>query len=79
VSNTQAPSKDLSIQAYLPSIRTFEDFRAPVLIKDGEIGGDWLPPTRVYIASDVDTELVRLREQIRVLQLRDDYVTGCLV
>lgn len=75
----QAPTKDLSMQAYLPSIRTFEGCRAPVLIKDGEIGGDWLPPTRVYIAHDVDKELTRLREQIRTLQLRDDYVTGCLV
>jgi len=57
----------------------FEGCRAPVLIKDGEIGGDWLPPTRVYIADDVDKELLRLREQIRTLQFRDDYVTGYLV
>lgn len=75
----QVPTKDLSMQAYLPSIRTFEDFRAPVLIKVDEIGGDWLPPTRVYLAHDVDKELTRLREQIRTLRLRDDYVTGCLV
>lgn len=70
---------DMLMQAYLPSARTIGGHKAPVLIKAGEIGGDYLPPTRVYLASDVDKELARLREQIRVLQLRDDYVTSCLV
>jgi hypothetical protein len=75
----QGTTKDLSMQAYLPSQRMLGKLKAPVLIKAGELGGDWLPPMRVYLASDVDKELARLREQIRVLQLRDDYVTGCLV
>jgi hypothetical protein len=75
----QGTTKDLSMQAYLPSTRTIGGSKAPVLIKLGQIGGDYLPPVRVYLASDVDKELERLREQIRVLQLRDDYVTGCLV
>jgi hypothetical protein len=75
----QAPTKDLSMQVYLPSTRELSGYHMPVLIKHGEIGGDWLPPARVYLAHDVDKELARLREQIRVLQLRDDYVTGCLV
>lgn len=75
----QAPTKDQSMQAYLPSQRLLGKLKAPVLIKAGELGGDWLPPMRVYLAIDVDKELARLREQVRVLQQRDDYVTGCLV
>lgn len=75
----QLPEVDMLLQAYLPSTRTIGGSKAPVLIKVGQLGGNYLPPVRVYLASDVDKELARLREQIRVLQLRDDYVTACLV
>lgn len=71
---------------YVPSTRDLPNFkRAPVLAK-ADLSGEWIPPMQVYIAQDVDKELERLRadnqrlrEANRMLQRRDDYVSGCLV
>lgn len=74
------------MQKYLLSMRKFKGVRAPVLIKSGEIGGDWLAPVEVYIARDVDEKIAKLEAEVdrlfqsnRQLQARDDYVTACLI
>lgn len=67
------------MKTYVPSVRNIPGLgRAPVLA-DANLNGEWVPPTRIYLADDVDKEMERLREKVRVLQLRDDYVSGCLV
>jgi hypothetical protein len=74
------------MKRYLPSVRDIPGLkRAPVLV-ESPLSGKWIPPMEVYIASDVDKELEqlradneRLRAANRLLQQRDDYVSGCLV
>jgi hypothetical protein len=74
------------MKAYIPSVRDIPGCnRAPVLA-DPSLSGDWIPPMLVYLARDVDKELAqlradneRLRASNRLLQQRDDYVSGCLV
>jgi hypothetical protein len=70
------------MKTYLPSVRDIPGLkRAPVLI-DSDLRGDCIPPALVCLASDVadlEREVERLREANRLLQQRDDYVTGCLV
>jgi hypothetical protein len=74
------------MKKYLPSVRDIPGLkRAPVLV-ESPLSGKWIPPMEVYIAHDVDKELERLRadnqrlrESNRLLQRRDDYVSGCLV
>lgn len=74
------------MKKYIPSVRDLPKCKRTPVLAEADLSGKWIPPMQVYLVDDVDKaitsleiEISRLRNANRLLQARDDYVTGCLV
>jgi hypothetical protein len=61
------------MKAYVPSVRDVHGLKRAPVLADAALTGEWIPPTKVYIAQDVDARILDLERQNQALraQCRD--------
>jgi hypothetical protein len=53
------------MKTYIPSVRDVHGLKRTPVLAEADLSGRWIPPMRVYVATDVDIEMAKLRALIK--------------